>query len=163
MFTFFFSKLDLKIDTYVCFLVIQQQPWAFYESGANTIWHRLLIVNNVDNCYVCLMLTLVWLNTDQELSPCGVMSLRESKHLHPLQVTEDKEGAGVGSYNYCIRNPAPITSYRGRKQGRGGVIQLLYFPTNSIRTWRHCDAMSVICFLYFVEFCPRYLDGFRRN
>ena len=54
------------------------------------------------------------------------MSLRESKHLHPLQVTEDKEGAGVGSYNYCIRNPAPITSYRGRKQGRGGVIQLLY-------------------------------------
>ena len=25
------------------------------------------------------------------------------------------------------------------------------FPTKSIRIWRHCDVMSVICFLYYVE------------
>ena len=26
------------------------------------------------------------------------------------------------------------------------------FQQKSIRIWRHCDVMSVICFLYFVEF-----------
>jgi hypothetical protein len=36
------------------------------------------------------------------------------------------------------------------------------FPTKSIRIWRHCDVMSVICFLYFLEFCPRYFDGLLR-
>jgi hypothetical protein len=35
--------------------------------------------------------------------------------------------------------------------------------TKSIRIWRHYDVMRVICFLYIVEFCPRYFDGFRRN
>jgi hypothetical protein len=32
-----------------------------------------------------------------------------------------------------------------------------------INVHRLCDVMSVICFLYFVEFCPRYLDGFRKT
>jgi hypothetical protein len=41
------------------------------------------------------------------------------------------------------------------------ILLMLKLVSNKIDTfWRHCDIMSVICFLYFVEFCPRYFDGF---
>jgi hypothetical protein len=43
------------------------------------------------------------------------------------------------------------------------LLMLKLISNSSIRIWRYCDVMSVICFLYFVEFSPRYFDGFRRN